>query len=45
MNLLISKIQHKNFEIGEFVQEKERSFEESINLIEHFPWEEEEGGL
>jgi hypothetical protein len=41
MELLTSKIQHRNFEIGEFVEEKQRSFEESIALIEHFPWEEE----
>jgi hypothetical protein len=39
MNLLTSKIQYKNFEIGEFVEEKKRSFEESIALIEQFPWE------
>jgi hypothetical protein len=41
MELLTSKIQHRNFEIGEFVEEKQRSFEESIALIENFPWEEE----
>jgi len=45
MNLLISKIQHKNFEIGEFVEEKKRSFEESITLIEQFPWEQERGKI
>jgi hypothetical protein len=45
MNLLTSKIQYKNFEIGEFVEEKKRSFEESIELIERFPWEEERGKI
>lgn len=36
---LISKIQYKSFETGEFVEERERSFEEIIELIEAFPWE------
>ncbi len=38
---LISKIQYNHFETGEFVDEKERSYEEVISLIENFPWEEQ----
>ena len=38
MQLLISKIQYNNFEAGEFVDIKERSYEEVIKLIEGFPW-------
>ena len=41
MNRLTSKIQYKNFETGEFVEEKKRSFEELIEIIEQFPWEKE----
>ena len=41
MNRLTSKIQYKNFETGEFVEEKKRSFEELIEVIEQFPWERE----
>lgn len=39
MTHLTSKIQYANFEIGEFNQVKERTLEETIELIEHFPWE------
>lgn len=39
MTKLVSKIQYKNFEVGEFIEEKERSYEETIELIENFPWE------
>ena len=39
MTRLTSKIQYKNFEIGEFIEEKERTFEEIMELIERFPWE------
>ncbi|MBV4358373.1 hypothetical protein [Pinibacter aurantiacus] len=35
---LISKVQYKNFETGEFVDVQERSYEETIELIEKFPW-------
>jgi hypothetical protein len=38
MTRLVSKIQYNNFEAGEFIEEKERSFEETIELIENFPW-------
>ena len=36
---LTSKIQYKDFEIGEFTEEKKRSFDEVAELIEQFPWE------
>ena len=38
---LTSKIQYKNFEIGEFIEEEKRTYEEIINLIEKFPWDRE----
>lgn len=38
---LTTKIQYKNFEPGEFTDKKERSYEETIQLIQHFPWEEQ----
>jgi hypothetical protein len=39
MTKLVSKIQYKTFEAGEFIEEEERSFDETIKLIENFPWE------
>jgi hypothetical protein len=39
MTTLVSKIQYKNFEPGEFVDVQERNFEETIRLIEEFPWD------
>jgi hypothetical protein len=38
MQQLISKVQYNNFEAGEFVDIKERNHEETITLIEGFPW-------
>ena len=38
MTKLISKIQYKNFEAGEFVEVQERSYDDTIKLIENFPW-------
>jgi hypothetical protein len=38
MTLLTSKVQFNNFEVGEFVEEKKRNYEETIDLIEKFPW-------
>jgi hypothetical protein len=35
---LISKVQYKNYEPGEFTEREERSYEETIRLIEEFPW-------
>ena len=45
MTHLTSKIQYANFEIGEFTQAKERNLEETIALIEHFPWEPQREGI
>lgn len=45
MSRLISKIQYRNFEPGEFVEEKERTYEETVGLIEQFPWQEQRLGL
>jgi hypothetical protein len=38
MILLRSKIQYKNFEPGEFVDIRERNYDDTIALIETFPW-------
>ncbi len=38
MTKLISKIQYKNFEAGEFVEVQERNYDDTILLIEDFPW-------
>jgi hypothetical protein len=42
---LITKIQHNNFETGEFTEEKERTLEQTIQLIEAFPWEQQRKDL
>lgn len=39
--LLNTKIQHNNFEPGEYVDIKPRTFEETIACINAFPWEKE----
>lgn len=39
--LLNTKIQYKNFEPGEFVDIKSRTYEETITCINNFPWESE----
>lgn len=41
MKTITSKVQHKNFEPGEFVEEKVRTLQESLDLIKSFPWAEE----
>ena len=38
---LISKVQHKTYEKGEFSDEKARSIEDTIILINDFPWDAE----
>jgi hypothetical protein len=38
---LISKVQHKTYEKGEFSEEKPRSLDETITLIKDFPWDAE----
>jgi hypothetical protein len=42
---LTSKIQYKDFEPGEFTGRQERSYEQTITLIERFPWETEKDHL
>lgn len=38
---MITKIQYNNFETGEFTDEKERSLEETIRIINDFPWQQQ----
>ncbi|OIQ92869.1 hypothetical protein GALL_251640 [mine drainage metagenome] len=38
MTTLISKVQYKNFEAGEFVDIQKRNYADTIKLIESFPW-------
>lgn len=45
MNKFVSKVQYKNCEQGEFYESKERSFEDLIHLVKHFPWEEQREDL
>jgi hypothetical protein len=42
---LVSKIQYKNFEPGEFIDRQERTCAQTIALIEQFPWETERDHL
>jgi len=42
---LQTKIQYKNYEPGEFSDKKERTFDETIQFIEAFPWEEQRDHL
>jgi hypothetical protein len=37
-NQLITKVQYKNFEPGEFTDRRQRTYEETTALIEAFPW-------
>jgi hypothetical protein len=41
MSDLVSKLQHKTYEKGEFSEEKARTLEETIELIKNFPWDQE----
>ena len=38
---LISKIQYSNFEPGEFIDKRERNYDEVIALVKEFPWEDQ----
>lgn len=38
MSVLVTKIQFNNFETGEFIEVSKRTYEETVDLIEHFPW-------
>ncbi|MBE9585182.1 hypothetical protein IM792_12045 [Mucilaginibacter sp. JRF] len=41
MPKLISKVQYKNYETGEFTNEQPRDLDETIALIKAFPWDDE----
>lgn len=43
MPQFISKLQYKNYEKGEFSEEKVRSQEDTISLIKVFPWDKQRG--
>ena len=45
MTEVTSKLQHKEFEIGEFIAEKVRTFDESKKIIFEFPWDIERENL
>jgi hypothetical protein len=38
---LLSKIQYNNYETGEFTEEKDRTLQETITLINTFPWQQQ----
>lgn len=38
MITLLTKVQYKDFEPGEFVEVQKRTYDETIKLIEEFPW-------
>lgn len=41
MDFRLSKLQYKTFEPGEFVEIQRRNYDETIRLIENFPWNQE----
>ena len=45
MTVVISKLQFKEFETGEFTDEKVRTFQECQQIIEEFPWNKERENL
>ena len=40
---LISKLQYKNYEKGEYTGEKARGLEETLQLVKTFPWQQQRG--
>jgi hypothetical protein len=42
---LLTKTQYGNFEPGEFTAQQQRTYEETIQQIEAFPWEEQRRNL
>jgi len=44
-NIMITKIQYQHFETGEFTGIKSRNCEETIRLIQAFPWEQQRDQL
>lgn len=45
MTEVVSKLQHKEFETGEFIDEKVIAFSECQKIIEEFPWDKERENL
>src|ERR1700760_3863791 len=43
MTNLISKLQYKYYEKGEFTEQKARSLDETIELIKTYPWDKQRG--
>ncbi|HMR81996.1 MAG TPA: hypothetical protein PKE30_02655 [Niabella sp.] len=41
MKAIVSKIQYTDFEPGEFIDEQERLYDETVKLIESYPWQEQ----
>jgi len=41
MPKLTSKLQYRNFEKGEFIDEEQRALQETLVLIKNYPWEEQ----
>jgi len=45
VNRLVTKVQYNNFEPGEFEKEQGRTYDETISLIESYPWEKQRQGI
>ena len=45
MQEIRSKLQFGTFETGEFTEEKVRSYEDTIKVIEEFPWKKERANI
>jgi hypothetical protein len=42
---LITKIQYKNFEPGEFTDERQLGYQDTVRIIENFPWDQQRDHL
>lgn len=43
MSTFVSKLQYKNFEKGEFIDEHPRDLQRTLELIRNYPWDEQRG--
>lgn len=43
MSTFISKLQYKHYEKGEFTDEQPRDLQQTLNLVRHYPWDEQRG--
>lgn len=43
MSTFISKLQYKYYEKGEFIDEKPRDLQETLNLVRSYPWDQQRG--